>query len=429
MRIAIVGSGISGLLAARLLSREHEVTVFEADDRIGGHTHTHCIVEQGRTLSIDTGFIVFNDRTYPNFVRLLEQLCVPSRESNMSFSVCDERTGLEYNGTSLNTLFAQRANLLRPSFLGMLRDILRFNKAARLLLESADEALTLGEFLDRGGYGRAFRRHYIVPMGAAVWSAAPGQMESFPARYFAQFFANHGFLSIDDRPTWRVVSGGSQSYLTPLTAPFERRIQRSHPVRGIRRYPGEAELRLHSGERLRFDHVVIAAHSDQALALLEDPSSEEREVLGAIGYQENEAVLHTDARLLPRRPLARAAWNYHVPRDGAANHGRATVSYWMNSLQSLQCDEQYLVTLNHTGAIDPAKVLRRMVYHHPQYTPAAVAAQRRKREISGVRRTHYCGAYWGFGFHEDGVNSALDVGKSFGQGLEAPRALALEAAR
>ena len=429
MRIAVVGSGISGLLTANLLSREHELTVFEQEDRIGGHTHTHRVFEQGRELSIDSGFIVFNDWTYPNFKRLLEQLGVASKASNMGFSVQDERSGLEYNGTSLNALFAQRTNLLRPAFLGMIRDIFRFNKAALALLERPDDACSMAEFLERGKYGRAFKEHYLVPMGAAVWSAAPGAIAEFPAQSFAQFFKNHGFLSVDERPVWRVVRGGSRSYLQPLCAPFQQRIRRNTPIRSVRRVRDGIELTTRSGELFDFDHVVLAAHSDQSLALLADPSQAEREVLGALRYQENEAVLHTDARLLPRRKLARAAWNYHSLKQGASAEQRVAVSYWMNLLQGFEAKEQYLVTLNHSDAIDPAKVLARMVYHHPQQTQASVAAQKRKASINGVRRTHYCGAYWGFGFHEDGVVSALDVAKYFGQTLDPRTPQVLESVR
>ncbi|MBK8180664.1 MAG: FAD-dependent oxidoreductase [Planctomycetes bacterium] len=432
MRIAVIGSGISGLTAARLLSREHEVDVYEQDSRIGGHTHTHDIVEDGRRLSIDTGFIVFNRRTYPHFCRLLELVGVESRDSNMSFSVRDEQSGLEYNGTNLDTLFAQRKNLLSPSFLGMLADIARFNRAARKLSAGPESAESLGEFLARGRFGRAFREHYLIPMGSAVWSAAPSRMLEFPAWTFARFFDNHGFLDLGDRPQWRVVSGGSRSYLEPLAEPFARRIHRKAPVVSLARRDAQVFVRTAQGLPRSYDHAVVAVHSDQALALLEDPSDAEREVLGAIEYQENEAVLHTDARLLPRLPKARAAWNYHV-RSPEETHGpggsRVAVSYWMNSLQSLTAREQYLVTLNRTASIDPSRILARMTYHHPVYTLAGLAAQKRKREISGVRRTHYCGAYWGFGFHEDGVVSALDVAASFGQSLEGvpPRERSAEA--
>ncbi len=407
MKIAVIGSGIAGNVAAYRLHREHEVTVFEAGGHAGGHTHTHDIGLGGRTLAVDTGFIVFNDRTYPNFVALLEELGVAWQDSSMSFSVRDEASGLEYNGTTLNSLFAQRRNLLRPSFLGMIRDILRFNREAPSLLASADDALSLEDYLRAGGYGRRFIDHYLVPMGAAIWSTDPRRMLGFPARYFVRFFHNHGMLSVNDRPTWRTVSGGSREYVRRLTAPFASRIRLRTPVRGLRRFPGHVVVEFEGGAE-RFDAAFVACHSDQALALLRDPSAPEREALGAIRYQENEAVLHTDARLLPRARLAWAAWNYHVP--SRSTHGpaeRVALTYNMNILQRLAAPETLCVTLNRTEAIDPARILKRMVYHHPLYTPAAVAAQSRHRELNGARRTYYCGAYWGFGFHEDGVASAL----------------------
>ena len=415
MRIAIVGTGVSGLVSAALLARAHEVTVFEADERIGGHTHTHQVERHGRTYAIDTGFIVFNERTYPNFIRLLELLGVASHATEMSFSVRDERSGLEYNGTDLNRLFAQRRNLLRPSFLRMVRDILRFYREAPALLAGDDESLTLGAYLTRGGYSRSFIEQHLVPMGSSVWSADPRLMLDFPARYLVQFFANHGFLTVNDRPRWRVVSGGSRSYLAPLSRGIGDRIRRRAAVQQIVRRRDGVRVSAWGSEPERFDAVVIAAHSDQALAMLGDARPAEREILGAIPYQRNEAVLHTDARLLPRRRLAWAAWNYHVLEGGPA---AATVTYNMNILQGLDAPEPFCVTLNRSAAIDPATVIARMTYHHPVYTRATVAAQRRWAEINGVERTYFCGAYWGYGFHEDGVRSALAVAQRFGLGLD-----------
>lgn len=414
MRIAIVGAGVSGLVSAWILARKHAVTLFEADGRLGGHVHTHDVDDGGERRGIDSGFIVFNDRTYPNFVRLLELLGVPAQASEMSFSVQSERTGLEYNGTSLNALFAQRANLLRPSFHGMLRDIVRFNRAAKELAGAGAESTTLGEFLDEGGYGREFVDHYLVPMSAAVWSTDPAGMRRFPARFLARFFDNHGFLTLGERPTWRTVRDGSARYVEALTRPLAGRIRSATPVRAIRRRADGVDVIPAGGEAERFDHVVIAAHSDQALAMLADPSDAERAVLGAIPYQANEAVLHTDEALLPRRRLARASWNYLVPRDAARG---PAVTYWMNRLQALPTATPYCVTLNRGGAIRPERVLARMTYHHPLFTAAAPAAQSRRDEIQGVRRTWFAGAYWRNGFHEDGVVSALAVAESFGLGL------------
>lgn len=418
MKIAIVGTGISGMVAASLLHRDHEITVFEAADYVGGHTHTVDVEMDGRIYAVDTGFIVFNDWTYPNFIALLNRLGVTSQPSDMSFSVKCERTGLEYNGTNLNTLFAQRRNLLRPSFYRMIRDILRFNRESPELLTQPEPGPSLGSYLDSSRYSRSFIEHYILPMGAAIWSADHASLLAFPARYLVQFFKNHGMLSVDHRPTWRVVQGGSQRYAEKLVAPFQDRIYLKSPVESISRYPDFVEVRTRLAGRdyrtLRFDHVIIGAHSNQTLAMLADPSPTEKDVLGAIRYQENEAVLHTDASLLPRRKLAWAAWNYHLL---PTQPDRSVVTYHMNRLQRLSASHEFCVTLNHTRAIDPAKILRRMIYHHPVYSPKAVFAQQRHGEISGINRTSYCGAYWGFGFHEDGVKSALAVCKPFGKDL------------
>ncbi|MHC4263262.1 MAG: NAD(P)/FAD-dependent oxidoreductase [Planctomycetota bacterium] len=421
MRIAVVGSGISGLSAAHLLSRSHVVVLFEAsDERLGGHTHTHTVSVGGRDHRVDTGFIVFNDWTYPRFMALMRSIGVTWQPSDMSFSVRSEVSGLEYNGTSLNSLFAQRSNLFRPSFLGMVREILRFNREAPALLEDPEDGPTLGEYLEAGRYGEPFVRDYILPMGAAIWSATRSAMLAFPAKYFVRFFANHGFLSVDERPVWQVVRGGSSAYIEPITRPFADRIRRGAPVDAVRRCAGHVEVRASGGEFERFDHVVLACHSDQALKVLSDPTEAERDVLGAIGYQANEVLLHTDASIMPRKRLAWAAWNYHLT-DHAIGESDApvAVTYWMNKLQSLEADEEFLVTLNWSDRIDPAKVLRRLLYHHPVYTHAAVRAQGRWDEVSShARRTWYCGAYWFSGFHEDGVRSGLRVAEAFGERLE-----------
>ncbi|MEP6883998.1 MAG: FAD-dependent oxidoreductase [Gammaproteobacteria bacterium] len=415
MRIAVIGSGISGMVAAYRLSRKHDVTVYESGSHVGGHTHTVDAEFQGRDYALDTGFIVYNDWTYPNFIRLLDELQVPWQPSRMSFSVRCEKSGLEYNGTSLNTLFAQRRNLARPSFLRMVADILRFNAHAPALLRPGAPALTLSEYLEREAYSKYFVDHYIVPMGAAIWSSRPVDMLRFPARFFVEFFSNHGFLSVNDRPTWRVIRGGSREYVKRLTAPFADRIRLNTKVASLQRRASGVVLRLKNGTVENFDQVFIACHSDQALKLLSDPSHEEREILGAIPYQANEALLHTDATLMPRRPLAWAAWNYHLPIEHC---GRVTVTYNMNILQSLNAPAQFLLSLNRGADVNPAKVLGRYVYHHPVYTTAAVAAQGRRAEINGARRTYYCGAYWGYGFHEDGVNSALVAVEEFGRRQE-----------
>ena len=406
MKIAVIGTGIAGNVAARELCRDHEITVFEAADHVGGHTHTHSIDDNGRPLAIDTGFIVFNDWTYPNFIALLDELGVSSQPSEMSFGVKCERTGLEYKGHTLNTLFAQRRNLLRPSFHRMLRDIVRFNREARSLLEAGDDSLTLGDYLHDNHYSTAFTDYYIIPMGAAIWSAEPRRMLSFPATCFARFFANHGLLNIKNRPQWRVIRGGSRSYVDKLIAPFRRQIRLNTPVTGIRRHATHVEVSSAGNGRERFDHVFIACHSDQALAMLRDASPLEREVLGAIPYQQNDVVLHTDTSLLPRRRLAWSAWNYHRL---AGDQDAVAVTYNMNLLQGLSTQQTYLVTLNNSAAIDPDKIIKRLSYDHPVFTQEGIKAQQRQAEINGLRRSYFCGAYWRYGFHEDGVVSALNA--------------------
>lgn len=406
MKIAVIGAGIAGNVAASRLAGAHEITVFEAGSHAGGHSHTHDVEIAGRRVAVDTGFIVYNERTYPRFTALLAGLGVATQESRMSFSVRDEAADLEYNGTSLNALFAQRRNLLKPSFLGMVRDILRFHREAPRLLVQPGPELPLGRFLEEGRYGQAFRQHYILPMGAAIWSTTPASMFQFPARFFVRFLHNHGMLTVNDRPVWRTVTGGSARYVERLIAPFRHRIRLGTPVESVRRLPGAVIVKPRGQEAERFDAVFLACHADQALRLLGDPSVAEQEVLGAIPFQRNEAVLHTDARLLPRRPLAHAAWNYHVL---PGSEGPVALTYHMNILQQLDLPVPLLVTLNRTEAIDPAQILARMSYEHPLFTPRSVAAQARHREVNGALRTYYCGAWWRNGFHEDGVVSAEEA--------------------
>ncbi len=430
MRVAVVGSGISGLVVASRLHREHEVTVFESGAHVGGHTNTVDVVWEGRHYAIDTGFIVFNDWTYPRFISLLKELGVSFQSSNMSFSLRDERTGLEYNGTSVNSLFAQRRNVFRPSFLWMIRDILRFNKNCRALLAGTDDSLTLGDYLDREGYSRVFREQYIVPMGMSIWSATERAMLSFPARFFVEFFDKHGFLNVDNRPVWQAVTGGSREYVRKLAEPFRASIRLNTPVVGVRRDAAGVTVRSSGNGAERFDRVVFACHSDQALRILEDATGAERSILGAFPYQENLAVLHTDERLLPRTRLARAAWNFHLlgTRDNR-DRDRVALTYDMNVLQSLDAPVKFLVTLNREADIHPSKILRTINYHHPVYLPAGVAAQKRRAEISGVNRTAYCGAYWRYGFHEDGVVSAewalQDLARMIGDRESSARAIAV----
>lgn len=414
MKIAVVGTGISGMLAAHLLAEDHELTVFEAEDYAGGHTNTIRVTIDEGAFDVDTGFIVYNEWTYPHFLKLVERLGVAWHDSDMSYSVTCRRTGLEYNGTSVNTLFAQRINILRPSFHRMIREILRFNREAPALIDEDDDTLTLDEFLRAGRYSREFVEHYIVPMGSAVWSTSREKMRSFPARNFVVFFKNHGFLNVSERPTWRVITGGSQRYAERLVAPYRERIRLNTPVERVSRLGDGVEVTPRGRPAERFDHVILAAHSDQSLAMLADPSEAEREILGAIPYQENLAILHTDESVMPERRLAWASWNSLLPREDT---GQVNVTYWMNKLQGLDARTNFFVTLNPCEAIDEAKILRRIVYHHPLYTPGAISAQKRRDEICGVRNTHYCGAYWSHGFHEDGVRSALAVTERFGASL------------
>lgn len=414
MRIAVIGGGIAGMMSLYLLQRQHQVVLFEANDYLGGHTATVDIELDGKNLAVDTGFIVFNNWTYPLFNRFLAELSVPFQPTEMSFSVKDERSGLEYNGNTFATLFAQKRNLFRPSFWAMLSDIVRFNKLGkRLLAENHDDLdLTLGDFLEKYRFGKALRDHYLLPMGAAIWSAGLSDMPSFPVRFFLRFFNNHGLLNVNDRPQWSVICGGSREYV--------RRLQQKVPADSIRigqavqrvhRFEDGVELELPDGSVEHFDQVVFACHSDQALKLLGDATPAEQSVLGAIPYQMNDVVLHTDSTLLPKRKAAWASWNYHL---SAAATDKATLTYNMNILQQLESKQTLCVTLNNTAAIAPDKIVRRFQYAHPVFNPYSMAAQQRRAEINGVNRSWYCGAYWYNGFHEDGVRSAVDVAQSLG---------------
>ncbi|MEA2311765.1 MAG: uncharacterized protein QOE28_1733 [Solirubrobacteraceae bacterium] len=404
MKVAVVGAGVSGLVAAHLLHDRHDVTVFEAGAYAGGHTNTITVETETGSHEVDTGFIVFNDRNYPRFEALLDRLRVASQPAQMSFGVSDG-AGFEYASTSLNGLYASRGNLLRPAFHRMIAEVPRFQRAARELLAS-DAEPSLRDWLGGLGLSEHFVERLIVPQAAAVWSADPAQMWSFPARFLVRFFDNHGMLGLTGRPSWKTVTGGSRSYVHALTAPFEHRIRLSTPVEAIERHVDSVSVRPRGGEPEHFDEVVVAAHADQALAMLAEPTALERELLGAFPYQPNEAVLHTDRSLLPRRRRAWASWNYHLL---AERSGPPTVTYDMNRLQSLDADRELCVTLNHTAAIDPATIIRTIAYAHPVYTGEGQRAQARHGEVSGADRIHYCGAYWGWGFHEDGVASAHRV--------------------
>jgi predicted NAD/FAD-binding protein len=411
MRIAVVGSGIAGLTSAWLLSRDHDVVLYEADSRIGGHTCTVSVGWDSRQYDVDTGFIVYNPENYPNFARLLERLGVATRPSNMSFSVRDEQTGLEYSGSTLAGLFAQSRNLVRPGFFRMLVDIMRFYRDARELVHSPDVDLTVEDYATRRRYSAEFREWHLYPMTSAIWSTGRQGAAAFPAAVLARFFYNHGFLQVRNRPQWRVLEGGSKAYLEPITRPFKAAVRLSSPVAAVRRFPDFVRIRTSRGHEDRFHHVVLAAHSDQTLRMLEDPSPREREILGAIRYTANEAVLHTDENLLPKRHRAWASWNCHLPLRA---DNLPSLTYFMNSLQSIPGPPYFCVTLNRTERIAPSRILARMSYAHPVYDAGAIRAQRRKHEICGINRTSYCGAYWGYGFHEDGVVSALDACRLWG---------------
>ncbi len=414
MKIAVIGSGISGMTAAYLLSEDHEVVLFEANDYIGGHTNTAEVTFNGRRYPVDTGFIVFNAKTYPNFVKLMKRLGVGWQNSVMSFSVQCEKTGLVFSSSTLNSLFIQRRNFFRPAFYRMLWDVSRFKRDAETLLKTGGYDLTLSDYLTRKGFSQGFIQHFIIPMGEAIWSADPVKFNQFPVRYFAEFFKNHGFLNVKDQPQWLTITGGSRQYVKPLTQPYRNRIRVRCPVAAIRRRAGCVEVEPAHQPAETFDNVVLATHSDQALALIEDPTDAEKNILGVIPYQENIAVLHSDESLLPRKRAAWASWNYHIPQQDL---GRVAVTYDMNILQSIGAPQELCVSLNLAKAIDPEKIYKQLTYHHPVYNPESLSARQKHTEISGVDRIHYCGAYWGYGFHEDGVNSALAVCKTFGKTL------------
>ena len=416
MKIAIIGTGISGLTTAYLLNKKHAVTVFEKNDYVGGHTHTHNINLNNKNYAVDSGFICYNENTYPNFIKLLKILGVESQKTTMGFSVKSKKKKLEYAGNSLNSLFSQRKNIFSISFLWMIRDILLFNKNAKKDLATISSKITLGEYLKNNNYSKAFIYNYIVPMGAAIWSTKATSMLDISALFFVRFFDNHGLLQINNRPNWWVIKGGSKEYVKKLVSSFKENIRLSSPVYSINRTDEKIEIKLRSDNAQieTFDAVVIATHSDQALKLLSDKTSLEEEILSALPYQKNEALLHTDHSVLPKNKLAWASWNYNLDQEPEAP---IALTYNMNILQSFNATETFCVTLNSNGLINPTKVIKKLKYDHPLFTVKGIAAQKRKHEISGVNNTYFCGAYWRNGFHEDGVVSALDVAKQFGISL------------
>ncbi len=412
-KIAIIGSGISGLTCAYLLDQRYDVTVFEKNDYVGGHTATIDVNHQNRDYAIDTGFIVFNDRTYPYFNRLLKQLGIAGQPTEMSFSVHHCQSGFEYNGHNLNTLFAQRSNIARPVFWQLISQIMRFNRLCKQVYADSQipAGMTLGDFLDQFDFSRFFAEHYILPMGAAIWSTSLAEMEKFELKFFIRFFYNHGLLNVSDRPQWSVIPGGSRKYVDAILHRLSRPVLTNSQISSVRRVKKGVQIFLDSDEQQEFDEVIFACHSDQALALLDDPSMDECQILSEIPYSENEVVLHTDTNLLPSRKRAWASWNYRLDND---IERPACVTYNMNILQGIDSNTTFCVTLNQGSEIDQSKVLRRFVYHHPVLNEASVKAQNRRLEICGQRRTHFVGAYWYNGFHEDGVRSALDVTQRFG---------------
>ena len=414
MRVAIIGAGVSGLVAAYLLHREHDITVYEAGDYAGGHVNTVPVETESGRYQVDTGFIVFNEANYPNFRRLLRRLRIAEQPSEMSFSVSSRHDDFEYSSAGPNAIFAKRSHLVRPLFYRMLLDKVRFHREARRLLEHVGEGPTLGEFLDARRYSRTFIDRLLVPQVAAVWSAAEEQSRAFPAKYLAQFLDNHGLLQVGGHPRWSTVPGGSARYVEAMTRPFSGRIRLSSPVRSVERTDDWVDVTPRHSEPERFDRVIIATHSDQALRLLDDPTPREREMLTAFEYQPNEVALHTDRRMLPRRRRAWASWNYHLLEEAS---GSSAVTYHMNRLQSIDAPEQFCVTLNNIDGIDPSQIVRRITYQHPVFTHRSVRAQAQHQSLLGANRTYYCGAYWGYGFHEDGVDSALAVAAHFGASL------------
>lgn len=408
MRIAIIGTGISGLSCAYKLNPQHDICLFEAAPKIGGHTATIEVHHEGEHHSIDTGFIVYNDWTYPNFIALLDELGVETQATDMSFSVSCSRSGVEYAGSNLNTLFAQRKNIVNPAFLRMIKDIIRFNKQAILDLESGKITAntTLGEYLAANNYSASFCDWYLIPMGSAIWSSSLDDMRQFPLMFFVRFFKNHGLLNIIDRPQWRVIKGGSKSYLAPLTAGFADKIRCNSSIAKIHRHERGASLTFQDGATEEFDQVILACHADEALALLADASAKEQTILKALPYKNNSVVLHTDLTLLPRLQKAWASWNYLVDDNTTKP---PTLSYNMNILQGLSSRHTFVVSLNADEKINESKIIGRYNYAHPIFTLEGTRAQERKDEISGVNNTWYCGAYWRNGFHEDGCTSGLEV--------------------
>lgn len=412
-KIAIIGSGISGLSCAHLLHRDYDVTVFEKNDYIGGHTATVDVEVDGINYAVDTGFIVFNDRTYPYFEKLLSRIGIERKPTQMSFSVHNQQTGFEYNGHTFSSLFAQKRNIFRPRFYKLLSDIVRFNKLCKALHNDADykDQQTLGQLLDEHGFNDFFRYHYILPMGAAIWSTSIKEMSDVGVEFFVKFFYNHGLLDITNRPQWYVIPGGSREYINPLIDGFAHKIRLNSDIKAVERSNENVTIHFKNTQSEQFDKVIFACHSDQALKLLQQPTKQEQAVLGAIPYSKNSVILHTDTTILPKRKAAWASWNYLLNDN---TDKAAVVTYQMNILQGIKSDTQFCVTLNHQQGIAKNKILREFTYHHPVFNEASIAAQKLKHSIDGLNNSFFCGAYWYNGFHEDGVRSAVDVARQLG---------------
>lgn len=428
MKIAIVGSGISGLVNAHLLSKQHEVILIEKNDYLGGHTNTVTVEDASAPngqIDVDTGFIVYNDATYPNFIQLLKQLGIQGQATEMSFSVSEQNTDFEYNGHTINSLFAQRSNIFSPRFYGLIRDILRFNKACNTMNAGVNvfdksqqvlpTELTLGQFMEQLGMGKMFKDYYLLPMCSAIWSMTVEEVQHFPVEFFLRFFQNHGLLQITDRPQWRTIQGGSKQYVEAIKAQFNGNIMLNTTVLSISDPTPDNKVIVQTDkEQLEVDHVILACHSDQALRMLKTPTEDEQRILSAIHYTPNEAVLHCDTQMLPKRPLAWASWNYVVEDVPKARSDAAAITYNMNILQKLNTQKTYCVTLNNTQAIREETIKGIYHYHHPVYDPESFKARQQRETIQGIKQRHFCGAYWYNGFHEDGVKSALTVCKTFG---------------
>ena len=411
MRIAIIGGGISGMTAAYYLSREHDITLFEASDYVGGHANTAIVDDGNRSIPVDTGFIVFNEQNYPRLCKLFDELEVDSIDTDMSFSVHCESTGLEYNGTSLNKIFSQRRNIFNLSFLTMLKDINRFHKQAiQALNQGLDDKITVEEFAHKHAYSKAFVEHYLVPLGASLWSSPADRFRQFPMLFVIEFLNNHCMLQVNDRPQWKTVKGGSREYIKKLTKSYVNQIMLNQPVKHFKRCGNTVEVILKDNSHHEFDEVVVCCHSDQALRMLTDGDEVEQEILQCFQYQKNEAVLHTDTNILPNSNNAWASWNYRIP---SKQIDHVSVTYNMNMLQSIESDQTYCVSLNQTQNIDKNKILKRIIYHHPQFSPGRSAAQSEHSKLIRHKGISYCGAYWGYGFHEDGASSAIRVCEAF----------------